>query len=40
MSEKATYKSMESSVPEDWAIVSRYQPANRAKLPDALEDVA
>ena len=44
MGDRATYKSMATSVPEDWAIVGTFRPANLAKLPDApwsaLENVA
>ena len=36
MSERATYKSMESAVPEDWAIMGSYSPKNRQKLPDEV----
>ena len=36
MGERATYKTMESSVPQDWATVGTYTAENRKKLPDEL----
>lgn len=36
MNDKATYKSMETAVPEDWAIMSSYRAKNRSALPDEV----
>ena len=36
MGERATYKSMDTAVPEDWAIMHSYAPERRAQLPEEL----
>ena len=39
MDKKASYRTMESSVPEDWALVSTYSAQNRQRIPDEIFDL-